>query len=68
MAYRHLNQRNMKIYELHTKNVTLKCGYVSPIYFFVEEKTGGAGEPCDLPAGYEVVLSRGLLHLRKKVA
>lgn len=68
MAYQYLNQHNGKFYELHYRDVTLKSGYVSRIYFFVEENKPGAGETCDLPAGYEVAQSRGLVHLRKKAA
>lgn len=67
MAYLHQNEKNGKIYELHYKDVTLKCGYISRVYFFAAEGAT-VGTPCDLPEGYEVKQSRGLLHLRKVVA
>lgn len=52
-------------YTLHSVEAELKGGRKQTIYFFAKS-TPKRGEPCDLPAGYEVAQARtGMPVLRR---
>ena len=61
MAYKYKN------YILYKKDVMLKCNKRQTIYFF-SKRLPKSSTPCDLPDGYEVVVSErtGLPLLKKK--
>jgi hypothetical protein len=56
-----------KDYILYKKDVTLKYNKRQTIYFF-SKRIPKSGTPCDLPDGYEVIVSErtGLPLLKKK--
>jgi len=64
-AYAHTNSKGVTYY-LHNKDVVLRGGKEQTIYFFAKAE-GGKGDPCDLPAGYEVTENprNGFLTIRK---
>ena len=52
-VYQHTNSKGVTYY-LHNKDVQLRGGKNQTIYFFAKKPKNEKGEPCDLPAGYEV--------------
>lgn len=66
-AYEHTNSKGVTYY-LHKKDVQLRGGKNQTIYFFAKKAKNEKGEPCDLPAGYEVTENprNGFLTIRKK--